>query len=78
MSPCRGVSATELNSKFDITPLPPTSSVAHQHTKRVYFQVQLWLSNDELAPTSWEWKAKANQLYPIRVNLNFAPDEITE
>lgn len=72
------VAKMSLNSKFDLAALPPTSSAAHQHAKRVYYQVQLWLGNDKLAPTSWGWKDEANQLYPILTNLNFAPDEITE
>lgn len=35
--------------------LPPTESALKLHTQRVYYQMQLWLKNEEIRSTDWGW-----------------------
>lgn len=49
--------------------LPPTSSAARHHFRRVFHQVQSWRSN-VLPPEEWGWKKTVNCLLPI---LNTEP-----
>lgn len=37
---------TKLNKPVQLSNLPPTSTAAHQHFNRVYYQVQTWLGHD--------------------------------
>lgn len=55
--------------------LPPTENAAIEHLKRVYFQVQLWLGNDDL-PEKWGWENKDQFLTPIKMTQAPAPESL--
>ncbi|KAL8561256.1 hypothetical protein ACOMHN_047112 [Nucella lapillus] len=56
--------------------LPPTSAAAKNHSLRVYYQVQEWLSNSKLNKLDWGWKKVDNRLVPVTTDLPPAPAHI--
>ena len=64
-----------MNSVFQVTNLPPTSSTACQYSLRTYCQVQQWLEND-INPTTY-WRTLSNgSLLPLPTDLPPAPDKL--
>ena len=50
--------------------LPPTSSAALHHSKRVYLQTQQWIGEgDVLKPEDWGWSLRNNSLTYSRKNI---------
>jgi hypothetical protein len=56
--------------------LPPTSSAAQYHSKRVYYQVQEWKGNHALKPCEWGWKLKDGKLLPVTTHLPAAHESL--
>ena len=48
----------------DIKKLPPTNSAAKYHSFRVYYQVQVWLGNENIHATDWGWILREDRLLP--------------
>ena len=55
--------------------LPPTENAGIEYLKRVYFQVQLWLGNDDL-PEKWGWEYTNDFLTLINMTQAPAPESI--
>lgn len=74
--------SSSYKSKTNIASLPPTEAAARQHSLRVYFQVQQWLSGQttldeqQRDPNEWGWKKTRSGLVPVPTTLNPAPDSI--
>ena len=58
--------------------LPPTSSAAAFHSKRVYYQVQEWKGNHELLPLDWGWKLHDGKLLPVTTDLPAAHESLLQ
>ena len=56
--------------------LPPTNSAAKYHFYRVYYQVQLWLGNNNLKATDWGWNLINGKLVPKRMDTDPAPQSL--
>ena len=57
--------------------LPPTTSAAKLHSRRVYYQVMFWLGMDRnMEPKDWGWKIEDNHLLPVMMNQKPAPDSL--
>lgn len=63
------------NKEVILSKLPPTSAAIHQHSLRVYLQVQKWRFHN-LLPQNWGWESKGNTLVPIQSALPPAPDDL--
>ncbi|KAF7998468.1 hypothetical protein HCN44_010405 [Aphidius gifuensis] len=57
--------------------LPPSKSAAHEHGKRVYYQMQTWLGNS-LELVQWGWKRYQMTLIPIMTDEPPAPEQLCE
>ena len=55
--------------------LPPTSSAARFHSRRVYLQVQLWLDRPMNA-VEWGWSRVDGKLAPLKTDLPAAPERL--
>ena len=55
--------------------LPPTSASSAQHSFRMYYQVQQWLSN-KLVPEEWGWIRRDGELQPVKTTSEPSSDEI--
>lgn len=64
--------------KFSLAVLPLTDAALKEHTKRVYYQIQLWLGHDSINPELWGWKRSGNILIPIMTTKMIAPKELLE
>ncbi|GBM07222.1 hypothetical protein AVEN_169291-1 [Araneus ventricosus] len=68
-----------MKSSFDkssnMTSLPPTEAAAHQHSRRVYKQIQHWLGNKK-RPEDRGWERTINGLQPVKTLKLTAPDSI--
>lgn len=64
-----------ISTNFNLAALPPTSDAAKYHISRIYFQIQEWLdySSD---PLEWGWKDANNELHPITMEQEVAPEFI--
>lgn len=71
-------SKAELKSSFSLETLPPTESAAKQHAFRVYYQIQRWLGNENLAATDWGWYMKNNHLMPVRSTMPPIPKKLLD
>ncbi|GBM90814.1 hypothetical protein AVEN_42533-1 [Araneus ventricosus] len=69
------VKNTRNNKRVQLSCLPPTSAAAYQHLCRVYYQVQVCLSN-ELDPENWGWGLKDNSSEPIQTLLPPTPEKL--
>lgn len=69
------ITVVALDSKFDLSSLPPTTAAATQHIFRVYHQIQTWLGF-HLDPTAWGWSLERNALVPIKTTKEPAPQEL--
>ena len=69
------VKFTKLNRPVQLSNLPPSNAAAHEHIKRVYYQVQTWLGNC-LEPQDWGWMLQNQLLEPTTTILPPAPDEL--
>lgn len=49
-----------------------------EHSKRVYYQVQVWLGNKTIKPTDWGWIKNEGSLEPIRMQNSPAPQELLQ
>nr|CAI5866755.1 unnamed protein product [Callosobruchus analis] len=58
--------------------LPPTSSALKMHTARAYYQVQVWLNNEQIHPKDWGWKSSNFMLVPkmLEDGVTVAPDSL--
>lgn len=70
------IKATTKNSAVKLSSLVPTIDALHQHLKRVYYQIQVWLGNKNINSTDWGWIKKDNSLQPIRMMNQPAPQEL--
>ena len=64
----------------DPNKLSPTTSTAHSHIMRVYFQCLVWRSLDQCAadPTHWGWKLDDDIYSPVVTNSDCAPSDILQ
>ncbi|GBM09480.1 hypothetical protein AVEN_141399-1 [Araneus ventricosus] len=46
---------SSFNKSSNMASLPPTEAAAHQHSLRVYYQIQHWLGNKK-RPEDWGWE----------------------
>ena len=69
------VKNTRNNKKVELSCLPPTSASAYPHLYREYYQVQVWLGNQQ-DPEEWGWKLINNSLEPIQTLLPPAPEKL--
>ena len=60
----------------DIQKLPPTNSAAKYHSYRVYYQVQVWLGNENIQPTDWGWYLIDGYLFPKKMDNEPAPKSL--
>ena len=68
--------ATRISS-VEAVSLPPTSSAAKYHSKRVYLQIQQWKDPKcDLNPKDWGWFVKDGGLFPILTDIEPAPQEL--
>ncbi|KAJ8875495.1 hypothetical protein PR048_023390 [Dryococelus australis] len=58
------VAKQQVSGGFNLATLPPTSSVACQHSLRVYLQVHQW-RHVNLPPTKWSWMLYNDMLLPV-------------
>lgn len=72
---CSFVKNTKKNKSVQLACLPPTSASSRQYLYRVYYQVQIWLSN-YMDPEKWGWTLKDNCLEPIQTLLPPAPEKL--
>ena len=59
--------------------LPPTESAAYFHGLRVHLQTITWKTLDEeslLLAEDWGWKKVADELQPIQVDIEVAPEKL--
>lgn len=63
---------------FNFETLPPTEGSAKQHAYRTYYQVQMWVGNDQLKPTDWGWEVRNNCLLPIGTKDPPMPKELLQ
>lgn len=61
--------------KVNLALLPPTEDAANHHFKRVYHQVQTWLSFS-LRAEDWGWKFENSGMSPITMSQEPAPTEL--
>ncbi|KAJ8887374.1 hypothetical protein PR048_013589 [Dryococelus australis] len=61
------------NYLMNLASLPPTSASAHQHSLRVYHQVQTWKGNI-FSAKDWGWTVEQGQYKPVTSTLPPAPD----
>lgn len=64
-----------VKSKSNPSSLPPSPEAANQHSRRVYYQVQLWLGNS-LDPLEWGWRETPRGLQAIPTTNKAAPDSL--
>ncbi|GBO08947.1 hypothetical protein AVEN_170367-1 [Araneus ventricosus] len=53
--------------------LPPTEKASHQHSLRVYHQIQHWLGNKK-RPGDWAWERTISGLQPVKTLKPPAPE----
>jgi hypothetical protein len=58
--------------------LPPTENAAYYHSLRVHEQVLAWKNpkNEAVDPKLWAWLLKDNKLWPIKMDIPPAPENI--
>ena len=58
--------------------LPPTENSAYYHSLRVHEQLLVWknLKNEAVDPKLWAWQLKGNKLWPIKMDIPPAPENI--
>lgn len=57
--------------------LPPTASATKQHSRRVYYQVMVWMEKDEgMDALQWGWRLQDNRFTPVMSSMNAAPDSL--
>lgn len=66
-----------VKQSFHLQSLPPTVDSAIQHSYRVYFQVQTWLSCQKSA-LDWGWKATKDGLQPVLTQNTLIPTNLLE
>ena len=71
----RNIASKSIGATFTLAALPPTSSVARQHSLRTYWQVQQLLGRD-LPPAEWGWKYHNNSLITIATDLPATPPKL--
>ncbi|KAE8737639.1 hypothetical protein FOCC_FOCC016896, partial [Frankliniella occidentalis] len=67
------VARKKLTAKFVLESLPPTADAAHQHSYRVFLQVQAW-RGVTLPATSWGWEEQHGRYMPVLTTLSPAPE----
>ncbi|KAE8740861.1 hypothetical protein FOCC_FOCC013607 [Frankliniella occidentalis] len=67
------VARKKLTAKFVLESLPPTADAAHQHSYRVFLQVQAW-RGVTLPATSWGWEEQHGRYMPVLTTLRPAPE----
>lgn len=70
------IKATTKCNAVKLSSLVPTIDALHQHIKRVFLQIQIWLGNKNIRPTEWGWISKENSLNPIKMVNQPAPQEL--
>lgn len=71
-------SVAVLRKKSFLSFLPPTDSALREHTKRVYYQVQLWLGNNSLIPEKWGWMRQHFLVIPTMTDKPSAPESLLQ
>ncbi|GBO07820.1 hypothetical protein AVEN_79710-1 [Araneus ventricosus] len=66
---------TSFNKSSNVASLPPTEEAAHQHSLKVYYQIQHWLGNKK-RPGEWGWERINSELQPVKTLNSPAPDSI--
>ncbi|GBO28443.1 hypothetical protein AVEN_103963-1 [Araneus ventricosus] len=66
---------SSFNKSSNMASLPPTEAAAHQHSLRVYHQIQHWLGNKK-RPEDWGWERTISGLQPVKTLQPPAPDSI--
>ena len=75
----RTFSKKVVSSQSFVTPerLPPTAAATKYHSMRVYYQVMVWIGQDnDMDACDWGWKLEGGQLVPIESDMNAAPDNL--
>ncbi|GBN26309.1 hypothetical protein AVEN_187191-1 [Araneus ventricosus] len=68
---------SSFNKISNMASLPPTEAAAHQHSLRVYHQIQHWLGNKK-RPEDWGWKRTISGLKHVKILKPPAPDSILQ
>ena len=71
----RTIAKQPVHANFSLSLLPPTSSTAHQHSYRVYHQVQHWL-NVSKDPLKWGLKKIDGYRHPFTTTKTAAPEKL--
>ncbi|GBM84067.1 hypothetical protein AVEN_157682-1 [Araneus ventricosus] len=66
---------SSFNKSSNMASLPPTEAAAHQHSLRVYHQIQHWLGNKK-RPEDWGWERTISGLQPVKTLQLPTPDSI--
>ncbi|GBO17706.1 hypothetical protein AVEN_39904-1 [Araneus ventricosus] len=66
---------SSFNKSSNMASLPPTEVAAHQHSRRVYNQIQNWLGNKK-RHEDWGWERTISGLQPVKTLKSPAPDSI--
>ena len=62
-------------SSVQVQTLPPTSDAAKYHSRRVYYQAQVWMGSDhDLNPLEWGWQLKDEHFEPCKMDSMAAPE----
>lgn len=57
--------------------LPPTASATKHHSRRVYYQVMVWMEKDEgMDALQWGWRLQDNRFTPVMSSMKVAPDSL--
>ncbi|CAH2085134.1 unnamed protein product [Euphydryas editha] len=70
-------SAAAFKKEVVLASLPPTESSLREHTKRVYYQIQIWLGNT-LNAEEWGWRKTLFMMLPTMSTSDPAPQELIE
>ena len=68
-----------VSSQSFVTPerLPPTQSSTKFHCLRVYYQIMVWLGQENDMDTCvWGWKREGSQFVPTESDMNAGPDSL--
>ncbi|GBM24095.1 hypothetical protein AVEN_38291-1 [Araneus ventricosus] len=66
---------SSFNKSSNMSLLPTTEEAAHQHSLRVYHQIQHWFGNKK-RPEDWGWVRTNSGLQPVKTLKTPAPDSI--
>ena len=73
------VASMSLITQIEASSLPLTTAACHQHSMRVFLQVQTWMALDTqlFVSTDWGWQLKDDQmLWPVFMDKPIAPEDL--